>query len=57
MIEINTTGSIDVPVSQKETGNDLLRLCAGGCGNKILFFGFPETEDWSESVIGALCVQ
>lgn len=56
-----TSGSVEdfeidiaVPV---EDGNDLLRLCAGKCGKKILFFGFPGSDDWAEGVEGALCVE
>lgn len=45
---------VGVPV---EDGNDLLRECAGGCGKKILFFGFPEPGEWGEQVEGSLCVE
>lgn len=40
-----------------EDGNDLLKECGGGCGKKILFFGFPESQEWPEGVEGALCVE
>jgi hypothetical protein len=43
-----------VPV---EDGGDLLRECAGGCGKKILFFGFPKNKDWGSQLEGALCVE
>ena len=40
-----------------EDGNDILRECAGGCGKKILFFGFPDENDWGENLDGALCLE
>lgn len=61
---IKTSGSLSAEANEKdiaivvEDGNDLLRTCAGGCGKKILFFGFPETGiEWSREVEGALCLE
>lgn len=53
-----TSGSLDdadlaVPVDGPE---DILRDCAGGCGQKVLFFGFPPPGEWSDQVEGALCL-
>lgn len=45
---------IAVPV---DDGNDLLVECSGGCGKKILSFGFPESSDWGDSTEGALCLE
>lgn len=42
-----------VPV---EDGSDILRECAGGCGQKILVFG-PQPDDWGEGVAGAFCLE
>lgn len=37
---------------------EMLRPCMGGCGQKILFFGFPENkEDWGSQVEGTLCLE
>lgn len=41
-----------------EDGADILRICAGGCEKKILFFGFLETGvEWGAEVEGALCLE
>lgn len=51
--EIDSNAAVPV-----EDGADILRICAGGCGKKILFFGFPETGvEWSAEVAGALCLE
>lgn len=61
---VKTSGSLSAEIDEKdaavpvEDGNDLLRVCAGGCGKKILFFGFPETGvEWSAEVEGSLCLE
>lgn len=60
MTVTRTSGSVEdfeidvaVPV---DDGNDLLKDCAGGCGKKILFFGFPGSADWGEELEGSLCI-
>lgn len=41
-----------------ESESDILRPCAGECGQKILFFGFPGTgEEWTKEIEGALCME
>ncbi len=61
---IKTSGTLptDVEEDHKTTsiddGSDLLRECAGGCGKKILFFGFPEIgSNWGAEVEGTLCLE
>lgn len=45
---------VEIPV---DDGNDLLKECTGGCGKKILFFGFPDDEsEWGDGVEGAYCI-
>lgn len=38
-----------------ETGNDLLKECAGGCRQKILTF-FGSSENWGENVEASYCL-
>ena len=42
-----------VPV---EDGNDILKLCPGGCKKKVLFFGFSGSADWGEQLDNAMCI-
>jgi hypothetical protein len=39
-----------------DNGDDLLKLCAGGCGQKILAFAVS-SDDWGEHIDGALCLE
>ena len=40
-----------------DDGSDLLVVCAGGCGKKILFFDFPRTTEWGDATEGTLCLE
>jgi len=41
-----------------EDGEDILRLCPGGCKKKILFFGFDaqSEKDWGEQLDDMMCI-
>ncbi len=49
----NDDTDLGVPV---EDGNDILRLCPGGCKKKILFFGFDPELDWGDQLADAMCI-
>lgn len=40
-----------------EDDSDILKDCAGKCGQKILDFGMPVTGDWGMNTEGAYCLE
>lgn len=40
-----------------DEADDILQPCAGGCGKKILSFGFSGDSDWGEKMAGTLCIE
>jgi hypothetical protein len=52
---LSSDDELDIAV-EVDDGDDLLKLCAGGCGQKILVFSL-ESENWGEHIDGALCLE
>lgn len=47
---------IEVEV-ELEDNSDILRDCAGKCGQKILSFSLPSTDNWGDNTEGAFCLE